>query len=130
MNNQTRFLLTAGAIFGFLFVAIGAFGAHGLKPHMSEEQLAWFKTANLYLGIHSLGLLFTGILDHLFTTKTLKVSGGIFVAGILIFSGTLFSMALGAPRWLGAITPIGGTFFLIGWGTLAYGILKAQKQTS
>ena len=127
MNGQTRKLIVAGALFGFLFVALGAFGAHGLKTLMSAEQQAWFRTGNLYLGIHAMAIIFCGILHHLFLTRSIAMSGWLFLTGILIFSGTLFLMALGGPRWLGAVTPIGGTLFLIGWGTLVYGILKSRS---
>ena len=127
MNSQTRKLIIAGAVFGFLFVALGAFGAHGLKTLMSAEQQAWFRTGNLYLGIHAMAIIFCGILHHLFLTRSIAMSGWLFLTGILIFTGTLFLMALGGPRWLGAVTPIGGTLFLIGWGTLVYGILKSRS---
>jgi uncharacterized membrane protein YgdD (TMEM256/DUF423 family) len=126
MTRQSRSLLAIGALLGFLFVALGAFGAHGLKAMMSAEQAAWFRTGNLYLGIHAMAILFTGILYHLFGMKSVRIAGWLFVAGILIFSGTLFLMALGGPRWLGAVTPIGGTLFLIAWGTMIYGILKSR----
>ncbi|MEJ2309587.1 MAG: DUF423 domain-containing protein [Gammaproteobacteria bacterium] len=126
MSGQVRNLLAAGAVLGFLFVALGAFGAHGLKTVMSAEQQAWFRTGNLYLGIHAMAMLFAGILHHLFRTRTIAVAGWLFFAGVLVFSGTLFLMALGGPRWLGAVTPIGGTLFLIGWGTLVVGILKSR----
>jgi uncharacterized membrane protein YgdD (TMEM256/DUF423 family) len=127
MNSQTRKLIIAGAVFGFLFVALGAFGAHGLKTLMSAEQQGWFRTGNLYLGIHAMAIIFCGILHHLFLTRSIAMSGWLFLTGILIFSGTLFLMALGGPRWLGAVTPIGGILFLIGWGTLVYGILKSRS---
>jgi uncharacterized membrane protein YgdD (TMEM256/DUF423 family) len=126
MNSHTQKLLTAGAVLGFLFVALGAFGAHGLKEIMTPAQEAWFKTGNLYLGIHAMAMLFCGVLHHLFPTRSVTISGWLFFCGILIFSGTLFLMAVGGPRWLGAVTPIGGTLFLVGWGTLIYGILKSR----
>ena len=127
MNGQTQKLILAGALFGFVFVALGAFGAHGLKAVMSPVQEAWFRTGNLYLGIHAMGMLFCGILHHLFLTRSIAISGWLFFGGILIFSGTLFLMALGGPRWLGAVTPVGGTLFLVGWGTLVYGIVKSRS---
>lgn len=125
MNGQTRKLLAAGAILGFLFVALGAFGAHGLKEVMTPGQEDWFRTGNLYLGLHAVAMLFSGILHHLFLNRIIAISGWLFCTGILIFSGTLFLMALGGPTWLGAITPVGGTLFLAGWGTLVYGLLKS-----
>ena len=126
MNSQARKLIIAGAVFGFLFVALGAFGAHGLKTLMSAEQQAWFRTGNLYLGIHAMAILLCGVLYHLFLTRSIAMSGWLFLTGIVIFSDTLFLMALGGPRWLGAVTPIGGTLFLVGWGTLVYGIVKSR----
>ena len=126
MNSQTKKLLIAGALLGFLFVALGAFGAHGLKAIMTPGQEAWFKTGNLYLGIHAMAILFCGVLHHLFSTRSMAISGWLFFSGILIFSGTLFLMAVGGPRWLGAVTPVGGTLFLVGWGTLVYGIVKSR----
>lgn len=129
MNRQTRSILVAGAVFGFLFVALGAFGAHGLKAIMSPEQEAWFRTGNLYLGIHAMALLFAGVLNHLYRARALVIAGWLFLTGILIFSGTLFLMATGGPRWLGAVTPIGGTLFLIGWGTLIYAIAKERGES-
>ena len=126
MNSQAKKLLIAGALLGFLFVALGAFGAHGLKTMMSAEQQAWFRTGNLYLGIHAMAILFCGILQHLFPARAFAISGWLFFTGILVFSGTLFLMAVGGPRWLGAVTPIGGTLFLIAWGTMVYGILKSR----
>lgn len=126
MNSQTQKLLIAGALFGFLFVALGAFGAHGLKAVMTPGQEAWFRTGNLYLGIHAMAILFCGVLYHLFTARAFVISGWLFLTGILVFSSTLFLMAAGGPRWLGAVTPIGGTLFLIAWGTLVYGILKSR----
>ena len=126
MNSQTQQLLIAGAVLGFLFVALGAFGAHGLKAVMSAEQQAWFRTGNLYLGIHAMAMLFCGVLHHLFHRRSIAISGWLFFCGILIFSGTLFLMAVGGPRWLSAVTPIGGTLFLAGWGTLVDGIVKSR----
>lgn len=126
MNSQTQQLLIAGAVLGFLFVALGAFGAHGLKAVMSPEQQAWFRTGNLYLGIHAMAMLFCGVLHHLFLTRSVAIAGWLFFCGIMVFSGTLFLMAVGGPRWLGAVTPIGGTLFLAGWGTLIYGMLKSR----
>ena len=98
-------------------VALGAFGAHGLKNSVSIQQLEWWQTATLYWFIHGLGLLLVGILIRLnYTTQT---TAWLLQIGALIFAGSLYAMTLGAPRWLGAITPIGGVLMIAGWLWLA-----------
>ena len=94
-------------------VALGAFGAHGLKNSVSIQQLEWWQTATLYWFVHGLGLLLVGILIRLnYTTQT---TAWLLQIGALIFAGSLYAMTLGAPRWLGAITPIGGMLMIAGW---------------
>ena len=103
-----------------LAVALGAFGAHGLKARLTAEQLAWWHTGCNYHFIHALGLLALGILAASRPDLTWSRGiGGYLLAGILIFSGSLYAMALGAPRWFGAITPIGGLAFIASWLWLA-----------
>ena len=98
-------------------VALGAFGAHGLKNMVSTQQLEWWQTATLYLFVHALGLLLVGILIRLkYTTQT---TAWLLQIGIVIFAGSLYAMTLGAPRWFGAITPIGGILMIAGWLWLA-----------
>lgn len=98
-------------------VALGAFGAHGLKNMVSAQQLEWWQTATLYLFVHALGLLLVGILIRLkYTTQT---TAWLLQIGIVIFAGSLYAMTLGAPRWFGAITPIGGILMIAGWLWLA-----------
>lgn len=98
-------------------VALGAFGAHGLKNMVSTQQLEWWLTATLYLFVHALGLLLVGILIRLkYTTQT---TAWLLQIGIVIFAGSLYAMTLGAPRWFGAITPIGGILMIAGWLWLA-----------
>jgi uncharacterized membrane protein YgdD (TMEM256/DUF423 family) len=103
-----------------LAVMLGAFGAHALKARASPEQLGWWHTATEYFFIHALGLLIIGAL--LRVLPSLKLDGAAYAlqVGVLIFCGSLYAMSLGAPRWLGAITPIGGLAFIIGWLLLAY----------
>lgn len=127
MNNHARTLLLFGAINGMLYVALSAFAAHGLKNSVSPEQLAWFKTAAHYQGIHALALLATGILLQLFERRGFFISGILMLLGILIFSGSLYAMALGAPRWFGAITPIGGVSLIAGWAFMIAGVLQNNK---
>ncbi len=100
-----------------LAVALGAFGAHGLKRIVDSQQLEWWHTATLYLFVHALGLLLIGIMIRLqLATQT---SAWLIQVGILIFAGSLYAMTLGAPRWFGAITPIGGVLMIAGWLWLA-----------
>ena len=98
-------------------VALGAFGAHGIKSMVNAQQLAWWHTATLYLFIHALGLLMVGLLIRLnYATQT---TAWLLQIGVIIFAGSLFAMTLGAPRWFGAITPIGGILMIAGWTWLA-----------
>ena len=119
-------LIAVGAINGFLAVALGAFGAHGLKKIASTEQLAWFQTGTEYHMMHALAILACGAIAMQTDVKRVQLTANLFLLGILIFSGSLYAMALGAPRWFGAITPIGGTAFLVGWGLLAWNFLKSK----
>jgi len=110
-----------GALNLALAVMLGAFGAHGLKAKVTAEQLAWWHTGVDYHFYHALGLLVIGALMATQPQLALpKGSAWALQIGIVIFSGSLYAMTLGAPRWFGAITPIGGTAFIIGWLWLAY----------
>ena len=120
MINPLRHFLFIGAICGFLTVAFGAFAAHGLKPLLSAGLLEVFQTGVQYQGMHSLALLIVGLLGYQGRSDALILSGWAFAFGILVFSGSLYLLALTDSRWLGAITPIGGTAFLIGWAALAW----------
>ncbi|MDO4896002.1 MAG: DUF423 domain-containing protein [Moraxella sp.] len=108
-----------------LAVALGAFGAHGLKKMADVYAQQIWQTATLYLFIHALGLLALGVLQKL-GHHVAKVALCLQI-GVVIFSGTLYLMALGLPRWLGAITPIGGTLMIIGWLLLAFSTLKKDN---
>jgi len=107
-----------GAVWGFLAVALGAFGAHGLPRDTSAQALDWWKTAAQYHLVHALALLLAGILGLL--GARVAAAGWCFLAGSAIFSGTLYAMTLGAPRFLGAITPLGGLLLLAGWLALGW----------
>ena len=107
------------AIFMFLAVAIGAFGAHGLKQKLNPEMLSIFETAVRYHVYHALGLFVVSWLSEKTTSSIVNASGWAFVLGIVIFSGSLYILSITGVRWLGAITPIGGACFLVGWIILA-----------
>lgn len=118
-----RLLIILAASFGFLGVALGAFGAHGLTRFLDglEDgalQLEWWKTAAHYHLVHSMAILGSALLIPRVSGAAPIVAGFLFVAGILIFSGSLYTMTLTGVRVLGAITPIGGLSFLAGWATL------------
>lgn len=114
------FLLVA-AVLGFLGVAIGAFGAHGLRSRLSAEMLAVFEIGVRYQMYHVFALLFVATaIGHAGPARLLMTAGYAFVAGILIFSGSLYALALTGTTLFGAITPIGGLGFLIGWACLAF----------
>ena len=100
----------AAALTGFAAVALGAFGAHGLD--LGGDALDWWDKATLYGLVHAAAALAIAISSQ---TGLVRRSGWAFIAGVVIFSGCLYAMALGAPRWLGAIVPLGGVSFLVGW---------------
>ncbi|UUA71475.1 DUF423 domain-containing protein [Cellvibrio sp. QJXJ] len=113
---MARLLIIIAAISGFLAVIIGAFAAHGLAQLLSTSALATVKTGVQYQFYHTFALLFLGLwLLHKPATPGLKAAGLAFILGILLFSGSLYGLALGAPRWLGPVTPLGGLCFLLGW---------------
>jgi uncharacterized membrane protein YgdD (TMEM256/DUF423 family) len=115
--------LTTASISGFLAVALGAFGAHGLQARLAEaadaaKRLGWWQTAAQYHLMHALAL---GVVSLVVARVPLaRAAGGAFVLGTLLFSGSLYLMALGGPRWLGAVTPLGGLSLLAGWAILAW----------
>lgn len=113
-----KLFIIAGAINGFLAVAFGAFGAHALKEKLSEKYLAIWETAVQYQMFHALALIAVGILMSsklLGPVSTLNTAGYLILAGIILFSGSLYVLSLTGIGVLGAITPIGGVAFLVGW---------------
>ena len=123
--SQLNWVLPLAAINGFIAVALGAFGAHGLKKILSPAMLDVWQTAVHYHFVHTLALLAVGILAQTVMKNTaLVVAACGFTAGILIFSGSLYALSLSGIRILGAITPLGGVAFLLGWASLALATLK------
>jgi uncharacterized membrane protein YgdD (TMEM256/DUF423 family) len=120
-----RIFLAAGGLAMLAAVALGAFGAHALKARLSGEMLAVWKTGVEYHVYHALGLLAVGWLAAQFPDSTLlKWSGWLMLAGIVLFSGSLYALALSGERWLGAITPIGGVAFLGAWALFVTAVLR------
>ncbi len=120
MSNSSRHFIFLGAINGFLAVAFGAFAAHALKNLLSAGLLEVFQTGVEYQAMHALALLAAGLLGRDGRSRALKLAGWAFATGILLFSGSLYILALTDIRWMGAVTPFGGTAFLLGWGALAW----------
>ncbi|MBS1731033.1 MAG: DUF423 domain-containing protein [Bacteroidetes bacterium] len=122
--------LIAAAILAALAVALGAFGAHALKEKVSESSLAVYETGIKYMFYHVFALLAVGILFQYFPSNNMLWSGRLFIAGIILFSGSLFALTFvlsaGASnlKWIGAITPFGGLCFIAGWIMMLVGILK------
>jgi uncharacterized membrane protein YgdD (TMEM256/DUF423 family) len=104
----------AAALLGLLGVAAGAFGAHGLESRIGPEQLEWWATGARYQQIHAVALLVVGAGAGAWTRWRGRAAA-CFIAGMLVFAGTLYAMALGGPRILGAVTPIGGLLLMTGW---------------
>jgi uncharacterized membrane protein YgdD (TMEM256/DUF423 family) len=126
MPSSAKLFLALGGIAALLAVALGAFGAHALKSRLPPEMLAVWHTGVEYHIFHALGLLAVGIVAiHLPDSAPLKWSGWLMLAGIVLFSGSLYLLALSGERWLGAVTPLGGLAFLAAWALLVAAVLKA-----
>ena len=118
-------LLALGAVSGAISVMLGAFGAHALKARLSADALSAFQTAVQYQMMHSLALIAVGLwlLRHPEDMLS-RYAALAFCFGILFFSGSLYGLTLGGPRWLGPVTPIGGTLFIAGWLLFAAAVIK------
>ena len=126
MTTGAKLFLSAGGLAALAAVALGAFGAHALKNRLSPEMLAVWHTAVEYHIYHALGLLAVGLLaQQLPGSVLLRWSGWAMLAGIVLFSGSLYALALSGERWLGAITPVGGVAFLVAWALLVAAVLRA-----
>ena len=121
MGNRVLFI---GALLALIGVAAGAFGAHGLRPILSEKMMAVFETGVRYHLMHALAMLIAGLSAHWFSHRVFAWAGWSFFIGILIFSGSLYTLALSGFRGLGILTPFGGLAFLLGWSFLAWGYWK------
>jgi uncharacterized membrane protein YgdD (TMEM256/DUF423 family) len=126
MNQMNpRRWIAIGALCGALAVAAGAFGAHGLRDGFDAKQLEWWGTAVDHHFWSTPGLLVVGFLPP---TRASRAAAWCLLPGLAVFSGTLYAMALGAPRWFGAITPIGGTLLIAGWLLLAWAARQPATQ--
>jgi|SRR5678815_874564 uncharacterized membrane protein YgdD (TMEM256/DUF423 family) len=115
-----RTFLLIGAALNFVGVAAGAFGAHALRSRLTADMLSVFETGVRYQMYHGFAILLVALLiGHAGSARLLVISGWSFVAGVVLFSGSLYALTLTDVRVLGAITPLGGLLFLLGWGCLA-----------
>jgi uncharacterized membrane protein YgdD (TMEM256/DUF423 family) len=113
-----------GAVMGFVGVSLGAFGAHGLRARLSPEMLAIFDTGVRYHMYHALALLVTAWAVTRWPGAAAVTAGWLFVAGTLVCSGSLYLLSITGQRWLGAVTPLGGLAFVLGWAALAWAALR------
>lgn len=123
--RMDRLFFTLGSLSGFLAVALGAFGAHALKTRLDASLLAIFEVGVRYQLTHAFALLAVAWAQTRWPGGVLNASGWLFVAGTVLFSGSLYAMSLTGARWLGAITPIGGLAWLVAWLCLAWAAWRA-----
>lgn len=125
---MVKFALLSGSIVGLLAVILGAFGAHALKARLTESALSAYQTGVSYQMYHALALILTGVLMlHYRELAALDWAARLFLAGIILFSGSLYLLTLTDMRWLGPVTPLGGLCFIAGWAMLAYGVGTASN---
>ncbi len=114
--------MIAGALYGVTGVVLGAWGAHGLASMFPAANLGAWDTAVKYQLVHALALLLVGVLNHLQARSAFVVTSALFAVGVVLFSGSIYGLSLGAPGWLGPITPMGGTALIAGWISLSVGV--------
>ena len=125
LGNMDRRFLFLGAFFGGLAVAAGAFGAHALRAHLTPDLLAVFETGARYQMYHALALIGVALVRAHLPGRLIAGAGWCFVLGILLFSGSLYLLAITGITWWGAVTPLGGVAFLVGWGCLGVAAIGA-----
>lgn len=123
---MSRFFFILGSCSAFIAVALGAFGAHGLKGRLSPEMLGVFETGVRYQMYHAFGLITVAWAVAHWPHANIGIAGWLFLGGTIIFSGSLYTLSLTGMSWLGAITPIGGLMFLAGWVWLAWSVWQAS----
>ncbi len=121
---MARFWLVAASIFGLLSVALGAFGAHSLKNILDDYGRSVYEKAVLYQMFHTMALFAVGLMQYLDKETSFSMAGCGFFIGIILFSGSLYLLAVTGIKWLGAITPVGGAAFLFGWVCLAWTLIR------
>lgn len=129
MDHPARpnYWLALGAALAGAAVALGAFGAHGLRDRLSPADLATFDTGARYQMYHALGLIVVGLLSRIRPSRLLKFSGWAFLIGIALFCGSLYTLTLAGVSGLGRVAPLGGLAFIAGWGLLAAAAFRADR---
>jgi len=122
-----RIFFGIGALYGFLGVALGAFGAHALKQTLSPEMLAAFEVGVRYQTYHALALLALAWASTRWPGRAMTIGGWLIVIGVLVFSGSLYALSLSGVRGIGAITPFGGAALLAGWVCIAWAVLRYRE---
>ena len=125
---DARTIAVTGACLSAIAVALGAFGAHALRDVLEPGKLETWTTGTTYLGWHAFALIVIGVLTHVLAGPEgglFPIAASFFLAGIVFFCGSVLSLALGAPGWLGAVAPIGGTAFILGWIVTAVALYRA-----
>ena len=127
-----RAAVALGSAFAFLGIALGAFGAHSLRESLGTDGTMIFETGVRYQMYHAIALIMTGLLARtsVGTSSTLRLSLVLFVLGIVLFSGSLYVLALAQFRWIGFVTPLGGLAFLGGWAAMFYAVLRYRTRVS
>lgn len=116
-----------GALLAFLAVAIGAFTTHALRSRIGPEEIELMRLGSRYQMFHALALLWITVAAHRWPDRAMRFAGWAFAGGIVLFSGTLYAIALTGARWLGAITPVGGLALLAGWLAVAWGVWRSSR---
>ena len=124
--TASRRALVSGAALMAVATAVGALGTHALRSLLPPERFAVLQTAVLYQFINALGLLVLGVLLARNTNRVLRVAADMLLAGVLLFSGSLYALLCGAPRLLGLLTPLGGMLLISGWCLAAVALLRAR----
>ena len=117
-----RLFFAVGCLSALVAVALGAFGAHGLRGRLVPDMLMSFEIGVRYQMYHALGLLAVGLALSRWPSSAVALAGWLFIAGTVVFSGTLYLLAVSGQRWLGAVTPVGGVAFIAGWLVLAWAV--------
>lgn len=117
-----RLFFAVGCLSALVAVALGAFGAHGLRGRLVPDMLMSFEIGVRYQMYHALGLLAVGLALSRWPSSAVALAGWLFIAGTVVFSGSLYLLAVSGQRWLGAVTPVGGAAFIAGWLVLAWAV--------
>ena len=128
LTSLAKPYLVIGALLAGLAVVLGAFGAHGLKSVLSAQQLGTFEIGVRYQMYHALALMLLPVLSPYVSPKWVNRAAFCFVTGTVLFSGSLYALAISGIKWFGPITPLGGLFFIAGWALIMIGLLKGQPE--